>query len=95
MDKVDTFVEPINTRGLRTRVLRELCRPGLGHETGSARSMSCMPNARMPMLSVPIELRLQTGAKIKADERPEGPCKNDTFEVSGNADHHLADGSGS
>jgi hypothetical protein len=58
----------------------------VGHETGSARSMSCMPNARMPMLSVPIELRLQTAPKLKpmSDRRA---CGNETFKVSGNADH--------
>jgi hypothetical protein len=69
--QVDTLVEPINTRGLRTRVLRELSRPGFGHETGSARSMSCMPNARKPHAQRPDRASLTDGAKIKADERPE------------------------
>ena len=72
MGQIDTFVEPINTRGLGTRVLRELSRPRGGHETGlcTFRCPAC-PNVRSPMLGRPDRASLTDGAKIKADEATE------------------------
>src|SRR3954451_19795050 len=61
------FVEPINTRGLGTRVLRKLSRPGDGHETGFCTFDVLHALMREAHARRPDRVSLTDGAKIKAD----------------------------